>query len=108
MLSSSPSFCSASTASSSLLAADDNNMTTTEFENLPKQTREILKMIQIINDVDDFSFNSEAADEIMEHILQHNAMIHYEYNRHDYNDDGKSNNYYYNPSPLFLSSSFTY
>merc|ERR1712029_465272 len=66
------SMSSISTASLSLLAAIDNNMTLMEFENLPKQTRDILKTIQTIIYDDDISFDSEAARDILQYIAQAN------------------------------------
>lgn len=61
---------STSNTSLSLLAAIDSNMTRAEFDDLPKETRNILKTIQAIQDDDDISFDSEAANEIFQYISQ--------------------------------------
>merc|ERR1719464_1671215 len=97
-----------STASSSLLAANDNNMTREEFDNLPKQTRDLLKTIQMIIDDDDISFDSDAADEILKLVSSQHDAIHYcnprqhchDYNRNNNdNHDDKNNNYPYSYLP---------
>lgn len=85
-------FCS--TASSSLLAANDKNMTRAEFHNLPKETRDILKTIQMINDDDDFSLDSEAAEEILNH-LEHTMQSNPRYYHHPYTTNEEDNKYYH-------------
>merc|ERR1719464_2480217 len=83
-------------ASSSLLAANDNNMSQAEFHNLPIETRNILKTIQTINDEDDISFNSEAAEEIVNHIT-HTLHSNLHYNNHNGATAGINKCYRYNP-----------
>merc|ERR1719464_453829 len=86
---------------SSLFAANDNNVSRADFHTLPKETRDILKTIQMINDNDDISFDSEAAEEILNHITHTlNSNSHYNNNHNDATDEIDNKYYRCNPPSL--------